>query len=367
MRKPLLVLIVSLLLLAIVVATYLFWWTSNPEEGSIAISDALGRTVKIKTPINRVIITGKGSWPITTVAYMFPEAKSDLYGLSGDINVPLFRMIDPDITSKIVPTLGAESNVEEIATMNPDVVILKSTMKSSIGDSLEGLGIKVVYVDFENMDSYLRDIKVLGKIFMDETRAEEIAKYYNETYNSILSKIPAGGNREKVLFLYYSTKGGTISFQVPGSAWLQTFMIETAGGYSLSKELSGTGWNTVSFEQMANWDPDIIFLVTYSSSPTANEVKNWLLNNSTWSDISAVKNQKVYAVPHDCGNIAALGSWDSPGSRWILGLKWMAKKINPSLFSNMDIANEAKMFYMEIYGLDEKDASLVVNGISGDL
>lgn len=62
MKKHLLVLIVPLLLLAVVVATYLLWWTSNPEESSITITDALGRTVKIKTPINRVIITGFVVW-----------------------------------------------------------------------------------------------------------------------------------------------------------------------------------------------------------------------------------------------------------------------------------------------------------------
>jgi iron complex transport system substrate-binding protein len=367
-RKGVLAIVIVMLLLATSLAVYLILQMKSPsEENFIIVTDALGRSVNITLPINRVIISGKSAWPITTVAYMFPNAKNVLYGLSENINVTLFQTVDPNITSKIVSTAAAEPNVEEIVAMDPDVVILKTLMKSTIGDSLEELGIKVVYVDFETLDSYLRDTKVLGKIFMDEKRAEEIVDYYNETCHSILSKIPPSGEREKVLLLYYSAKGGTISFNVPGEGWLQTFMIETAGGYPLSKELPGTGWNTVSFEQIATWNPDIIFVVTYSKSPTANDVKTMLLNNVAWSDISAVKNRKVYAVPHDCGNVAALGSWDCPGSRWILGLKWMAKKIKPSLFSNLDIANEAKTFYMEMYGLDENDANIVVNGISGDL
>lgn len=369
MRKSVItVIIVIVLLLAACLAGYWIWQRSpKSEENFIIVTDALGRDVNITLPINRVVIAGKSAWPITTVAYMFPNAKNVLYGLSENINVSLSQMIDPNITSKIVSTAGAEPNVEEVAAMDPDVVILKTSMKSTIGDSLEELGIKVVYVDFENLDSYLRDTKVLGKIFRDEKRAEEIADYYNETYNSILSKTSSGGGREKVLLLYYSTKGGTISFNAPGEGWLQTSMIETAGGYPLSKELPGTGWNTVSFEQIAEWNPDIIFVVTYSKSPTASEVKTLLLNNATWNGISAVENKKVYAVPHDCGNVAALGSWDCPGSRWILGLEWMAKKINPLLFSDLNIANEAKTFYMEMYGLNEEDASTVVSGILGDL
>ncbi len=366
MRKNLLFLTIAVLLIAAFAAAYLIWQNPLTKEDSITVTDALGRTIQIKTPITKVIVAGKNSWPIITVAYMFPNAKNLLYAISGNMNVSLFRMIDPDMTSKIVTTPAEDLGAEELAKMKPDVVILKSTMKK-LGDSLEALKIKVVYVDFETLETYIRDVKVLGKIFMDEMKAEEIVNYYNETYYSILSQIPAEGKREKVLFLYYNTRGGTISFQVPGQGWLQTFMIETAGGYPLSNELFGTGWNTVSFEQIANWNPDIIFLVTYSKSPVASEVKNWILNNAGWEDISAVKNGKVYAVPHDCENVGALGSWDCPGSRWIIGLQWMAKKINPSIFGNLDITNEAKIFYMKMYGLNEYEANIIVNEISGDL
>jgi iron complex transport system substrate-binding protein len=360
MRKNLLALTIAILLLILCLTAYYAWLSPNQNEGTIMVTDALGRTVKIKTPINRVIITGKSAWPILTVAYMFPNAKNVLYGLSPSINVPLFQKIDPNITSKIVST---EPSVEEIANAKPDVVILKSTMKK-LGDQLEELGISVVYVDFENLESYLRDLKVLGKVFMNETRGEELAKFYNDTYNVIISKTKklADTEREKVLFLYYSTKNG---YQAPGNGWLQTFMIEAAGGYPLSKEISGTGWNTVNFEQIASWNPDIIFLVTYSNSPTSSNVKKQLLENATWSSISAIQNKTVYAVPDDCG-VGALGSWDCPGSRWILGLQWMAKKIHPELFSDLDIIEEAKRFYMELYGLSEEAANEIIGRITGD-
>ncbi|MEM3898932.1 MAG: ABC transporter substrate-binding protein [Candidatus Bathyarchaeia archaeon] len=363
MRKSFIALIISLLLLVLCLTAYYAWLSPNLNEGTIVVTDALGRTVKIKMPVNKVIITGKSAWPITTVAYMFPNAKNVLYGLSASINVSLFQKIDPDLASKIVPT--TELSVEEIAKAQPDVVILKSTPSmKELGDQLEGLGINVVYVDFENLESYIRDLKVLGKIFMDEERGEKLAKYYNETYNIIASKTKTltESERKKVLFLYYSIKNG---FQVPGSSWLQTFMIEAAGGYALSKEVSGTGWNPVNFEHIAEWNPDIIFLVTYSNSPTSSMVKKQLLENATWNEISAIKSGMVYAFPDDC-SVGALGSWDCPGSRWILGLEWMAKKICPELFSELDIREETKRFYVEMYGLSRSDAETIIGQITGD-
>ena len=111
-------------------------------------------------------------------------------------------------------------------------------MKSNVGDPLENVGITVVYVDFEELDSYLRDIHVLGKIFGDEERAESISSYYEEKYHSILeeTKDIADVDRPRALLLYYNARGDTISFMAPGAIWLQTSMIHVAGGYPLSQD-----------------------------------------------------------------------------------------------------------------------------------
>ncbi|MEM1586179.1 MAG: ABC transporter substrate-binding protein [Candidatus Bathyarchaeia archaeon] len=376
MRKSIITLIVLVLLASISIIIYYVWLSPIPSEETsklrettgasgvqetVEVIDALNRIVEIKMPINRVIIAGKGSWPIMTVAYMFPNAKKVLYGLSANLNTTLFKMADPNLADKIV---SIELNVEEISKAKPDVVILKTTMRS-LGDQLEGLGINVVYVDLENLESYVRDLRVLGKIFMDEKRGEELVRYYSGWVNSIASTVPPEAGRPKVLFLYYSVKGGEVAFNVPGSGWLQTFMVEAAGGYPLSREVPGTGWNTVTFEQIARWGPDIIFIVTYSTKPSPGDVKGRLLGEAMWGDIPAIQGGRVYAVPDDC-KVGALGSWDTPGSRWILGLMWMAKKIHPEIFNDLNIVEETKRFYMEMYGLSQLDAEEVINQITGD-
>jgi iron complex transport system substrate-binding protein len=361
--------IVSIIVLSSAMMYAVFPPTRSPQsKNSITIIDALGRTVKIDLPVKKVIITGKSAFPIVTVAYMFHEAENLIYDVDPSIaNVELFRMIDPTIESKANSQVGTSSpNVEDIASEKPDVVILKTSMQSDLGDSLEALRIKVVYVDFENLDSYMRDLVTLGKIFGDEQRGEEIANYYREIYENTLSRTSASENKPEVLFLYYSAKGGTISFNVPGKRFLQTSMIEAAGGRSFSEEFVGEGWNQVSFEQIARWNPDIIFLVTYSNSPSPSMVKENLLNDPIWKNIAAVSSGRIYAIPDDCGNMSALGSWDTPGSRWILGLRWMATKIRPDLFRDGGLENNVKEFYSNVYGLSDENVNQLVNQISGD-
>ncbi|MEM3452414.1 MAG: ABC transporter substrate-binding protein [Candidatus Hadarchaeum sp.] len=363
------------LILVVVVAAYLVIGQTSypPLTGPISVVDALGRTVQVELPVDRVIITGKSAFPITSVAYMFSSARSVLYGLDQrTASVPLFRAVDPSIDAKTVSSdLGAGSdapNVEELAKLNPDLVIFKTVVKLQVAESLESLGISVVYVDLENIDSYLRDVRLMGKLFGEEPRANKIAGYYEEKYRYVLSKtssLPLS-NRPRTLFLFYSVKGGTISFNAPGSRWLQTMMIEVAGGYPLSKELGGGGWNTVSFEQIAQWNPEIIFIVTYSDNPSPASVKENILHDPLWRDVAAVKEGRVYAVPDD-SHLIAIGSWDTPNSRWILGQLWMAKKIQPTIFTELDLTAEVRQFYREMYGLDEVGAGEIMQQITGDL
>jgi len=347
--------------------------TTSTQPSSFTVVDALGRTVQIALPVERVIITGKSAFPITSVAYTFQSTPDILYGLdSRTASTALLRMVDPGIDSKVVSDnfefASNTPNVEEIARLDPDVVVFKTAVELQTADSLDALGIKSVYIDLENLDGYVRDVRVMGRIFNDESKGNALAEYYEEKYDYVLSRTASAPmpERPRVLLLYYSTKGGTISFNAPGASWLQTLMINAAGGNALSNELTGTGWNVVSFEQIASWDPEIMFTVTYSSNPFPSNIRDNLLSDPIWADITAVREGKVYAVPDDCGNVGAVGSWESPCSRWMLGQLWMAKRIQPSLFADLDLTSETREFYMNMYGLSGDQAVTMLGQISGD-
>ena len=131
-------------------------------------------------------------------------------------------------------------------------------------------------------------------------KAEEIKEYYQDTYAEVAARHPDITDAPRVMFLYYNTKGGTAAFMSPGADWLQTNIIATAGGYPLSYELAGTGWNTVNMEQIAEWNPEIVFIVTYKADPSCQDVEDLIMADELWQDISAVENNQFYSVPDDC-------------------------------------------------------------------
>ena len=225
---------------------------------------------------------------------------------------------------------------------------LDAATKAHLVDDLrawnQAHGIPVVYVDFETPEQYSRDLAILGKVFGDEARAAEVASFYQAKMDSIQQAVK-DAPKPRVLMLYYNDKDGNVAFNVPPMTWIQTQMVKMAGGEPAWADANPTkGWTQVTLEQIAAWDADQIFVISYFKSPT--EVVDGLTADPNWQLIRAVKDNQIHPFASD------LYSWDQPDPRWILGLTWMAGKLHPDLFPNLDMTVEAQNFYHTLYGLD---------------
>ncbi len=330
--------------------------TERPAEASLTIVDALGREVILPAAPQRIVITGKALFMIADAAYIFPQAMDKIIGLgdAGQGSDNFIQLIDPNYEAK--RTLEKDAGAEAVAALNPDLVLLKSYLAESVGAPIEALGIPVVYIDFETPEQYARDLAILGKVFGDEARAAEVAAFYQNKVDEIAAAVQ-DTPKPRVLMLYYKDKDGNVAFNVPSMSWMQTQMVEMAGGEPVWADANlGKGWTQVTLEQIAAWDADQIFVISYFK-PAADVVKS-LKADPNWQSIRAVQEDKIYAFAGD------LYSWDQPDPRWILGLTWLAGKLHPDLFPSLDITAEAQNFYQTLYGLDESfvTENIVING-----
>lgn len=311
----------------------------------LTIEDALGRQVVLPAAPQRIVLTGKALFMIADAAYIFPGAAEKIVGLGSTAQGSgnFIKLIDPAYDQKAV--LERDAGAEQVAALNPDLVLMKSYLVESVGAPIEALGIPVVYIDFETPEQYLRDLAILGKVFNDEARATEVITFYQNKMDAITLAVK-DAPRPRALILNYNDKDGNVTFSVPPMNWLQTTMIELAGGEPIWGEANpAKGWTQVTLEQIAAWDADQIFIVSYFADP--NQVLESIQADPNWKGIRAVQEGKLYAFPGD------LYLWDQPDPRWILGLSWVAGKLHPELFPNLDIIAEAKIFYQTLYGLDE--------------
>lgn len=322
---------------------------------TIVITDALGREVMLEQAPQRIVVTGKGLLMIADAIYAFPEASSRIVaiGRTTQMTLDFIPAIDPNYADRTV--LDVQAGAEQIAASQPDLVLLKSISAETLGTPLEALGIPVVYVDFENPEQYERDLTTLGLIFQNEDRAQELIAFFQERTERITSVTESLTDEEKpsVLLLYYNNRDGVIAFNVPPTSFLQTWAVENAGGMPvwLDAEL-GNSWTTVTLEQIAAWDADQIYVVSYFAP--VSDVLSTLEADPQWQALRAAQTGNLYGFPAD------YYSWDQPDTRWILGLEWLATTMHPDLFADLDLQEEIRGFYSDLYALDDDAYAEVV-------
>ncbi|MDZ7844673.1 MAG: ABC transporter substrate-binding protein [Anaerolineales bacterium] len=335
----------------------------NQADSSVQITDSTGQTLVLDEVPQRIAVAGKATVMVQDAVFLFEEAEDRVIALENR-NQSAFGflpVVDPTFEQKEFIEMNA--GPEQIAAVNPDLVIMKNFLKDSLGASLESLDIPVFYLDLETPEAFYQDVTALGELFANPARAEEINRFYQERVELVESLTADLSPEQKpsVLVLEYSDRGGETAFSVPPVSWLQTRMVEIAGGTPIWKGMdAGGGWSVVTLDQIAAWNPDQIYIIDYQGK--AAEVTERLRENDIWSSLKAVENDQLYAFAFD------YYSWDQPDTRWILGLEWMASKIHPENAPEIDILEQVEEFYVTLYRLDQETiAEDVISKLTGDL
>ncbi len=316
----------------------------------LELTDAAGRTVRLEALPQRILVVGRGPHMSLHVLYMFEEGRERLIGSESRAATPsdFLPMVDPRFSE--IEILAANPNVEQIVALAPDLVIMKGLMEDATATALGEVGIPVLYVNLETVEEFFQDLANIGAVLGNTERAEEIAAYYQTRLDLLAERMANLAEEDKpdVLLMSYSDRGGEVAVQVPAAAWMQTTQVVRAGGHPvwLDSAAPTDGWTVVNLEQISQWNPDMIFvIVPYSADPQA--ILDSLKADSNWAALQAVQNGQMYGFPRD------VFGWDQPEPRWILGMQWLATKIHPELFSDLDIDAEVVSYFSQLYGMSQ--------------
>ncbi len=310
------------------------------------LTDALGREIVLDELPERVVIAGRAAQLILHAAYFFDQADARVVAMEQRTQrgTSMLPLVDTAFAETI--QLERDASAEAIASANPEVVLLKSYLAGSVGAPLEALDLTTLYLDLETPEQFFRDVRVLGAVFGDPGRAEEVLVFYQDRLDLVsraTASVPAE-DRPRVLLLQYTDRGGEVAVNVPPAEWLQTMLVELAGGEPVWLDAAGSGWTVVDFEQIAAWDPDYVFVVNYGEDPAlATEA---LRADGNWAALRAVREGHLLGFPGD------FVSWDQPDPRWILGLEWLANRLLPEGSFPFDAQSAMRTFYEELYRLD---------------
>lgn len=307
--------------------------TNSPSsELSNIITDMSGKEIKLKNQINKV-------------SCIHPIASHMVWRLAPDkianTDVQFVKRLDLMPEKEVerlkkLPALNTYSegvNTEAVLNVNPDCLITmtKDPNKDSYQEKLDD--IPVIKLSKDTLQDYGESFRIVGKIVGNEKEGNELADYWNETFEKIIEEVDKVKPANKIRIYYAQPKANC----TVGPKTIMASIIGYIGGENFydTHELSSSQEQNESIEtgieEIIMWNPEIIIAKNQKAYDD-------IMSNPAWKQVDAVINNKVYVTK----KYSMLDRIQS-----IMGLIWTAKTIYPNI--NIDFNEEMKNFYSKVY------------------
>lgn len=316
----------------------------NVSNGPRSVVDMTGETIKLPENVNKIFVDwASGITLVTTLG-----ATEKLVCVPTAFETDTFawtRIICPAIDS-VKKDDDAYTNVETALTYGPDLVVTKT--KDNI-ETYQNLGMTVIYVDFNNNESFKESLKIVGKA-LGESEYEVAEKYceYFDTNHKMVTDRLKNVDQDAKQTVYYVDSRFVDPYHSVGRGEIQEEWITAAGGIlATASEFEGRNLE-INAEKILEINPDIFVIGAQNQA----EVYDLLIKDPVLSGSDAVKNNKVYRIPQ------GLFPWCRTGPEAAIQMIWAGKLLYPTEFEDVDVKSIAKDFYKEFYGADVSDETL---------
>jgi cobalamin transport system substrate-binding protein len=279
-----------------------------PSSGNLALTDGLGREVKLNGPAQHVVSLA----PSNTEILFAIGAGAQVVGRDALSDFPAEAKNLTDIGS----TFDA-LNTEQIVSLKPDLVLAAEINTPEQVKQLEGLGLTVYYLKNPlTLEEMYGNLAIVGQLTGHEKEAAALTESLKARVAAVDQKIAPISSRPNVFYELDATDPAKP--YTAGKGTFITQLIERAGGHNIAADIDG--YPQLSLEQVVAADPSFIILgdSAYGITPES------IAARPGWENLSAVKNNKIF--PFDDNLVSR------PGPRLVDALEEVAKLLRPELF-----------------------------------
>jgi len=303
-----------------VMATNAYSFTTAPAAIVIPsqITDDLGRIIDIDGAPEKIVSLAPSNTEI-----LFALGLGDsVVGVSDFCNYPQevnTRSALADGNAGKIARVGNAFavNIEAIAALEPDMVMVFGYNLPTYVEQLETLGLTVIVLGPESIEDILANIELVGSI----TGLGQEAKELTDQLKADLAIITAETALVSRPTVFCETGyGGGI--WTTGSGSFVSNLIMLAGGTDIGVGVSKNNPN-ISLEYLVAADSEMIIL---ADAPwvTASDVK---ARGGAWNDLSAVQNDKIYDIDADVIS--------RNGPRVVEGIMALLEIIHPDIYAEL--------------------------------
>ncbi|MEI8246928.1 MAG: cobalamin-binding protein [Lentisphaerota bacterium] len=235
-----------------------------------------------------LICMGLAAYAEPRIVSLSPSITEIIFLLGkGDCLVGRSSYCDYPAEAKKLPVVGnfGAPFLEHLASVKPDYVITTKLKDKASKQAMESLGAKVIMLDDNCFDDYIKCVKMLGDILSCQAAANaEVWRFSKalENFKIQADKVSAASRPKVYIEVWHRpllTCGG------------KTFindMIEYAGGINIGRN-EKSEYFPCSIEWIMQQNPDIIICPAMGSGKSGEVAKR-----EGWQQISAVKNNHIY-------------------------------------------------------------------------
>ncbi|MET2825746.1 ABC transporter substrate-binding protein [Mesorhizobium shangrilense] len=315
------------------------------------VTDQLNRTVTVPDHVERIVVLQHQTLDILVEL----GAADKIVGVlrTWQKLIPGLDKYAPQLTSLPMPGDLSTVNVEEVLKLKPDVVFVTNYAPPAMIDQLAQAGLPVVAISlskgegveapklnptFSDDDvAYSEGLKIgvrlIGDIVGKRERADRLLDYAFAQRKLVEERVASIPGAERVKLYMANPDMNTY-----GSGKYTGVIMKRSGGVNVAAGVRGA--TKVSMEDVLAWNPQVIF-VQDRYAPVADEIRK----GPAWQHVDAVENKRLYITPE------YVKPWGYPLPEALaLGELWMAKKLYPQRFADLDMQKQADAYYQQFYG-----------------
>lgn len=309
------------------------------QNQGFTITDSTGQKVHFDKAPQRIVVLDADAYNLINM----------LGGSSKVVGVSKMMSETPGMVKAAVAGTWQDPNVAEILSLKADVVFAYAqyTNQKAV-KQLQDAGVKVVYINADNIASLTGDVTATGEILGTQKKAQEfntLAEKYMNLVRERVAKIPT--DKRVSVYLEEYGQGKTAGKGSAAGALLN------AAGVNNIAENQGQ-FATVNSSWILQENPDMVIkLETDGMGVLGNDVTDTskaqkayqsLISRPGWDNMKAVKNNKVYLMD----NNLILSD-----TNIIPGMLYVAKAAYPNEFKDIDPAKIQNQINTQFLGKTE--------------
>lgn len=323
--------------------------SAEPASGPHTIVDMEGTSVVLPDRIEKVVCIQP---TLTEYIIAFGEGDKLVGTHKNALNKVWLQKVWPEISD--LRPYSYTAAAEDVLAVGADLVIVPN---GQAAEPLRAAGIPTVVVMLNDPDGDYQHIRIMGEIF-GKGMAARIEAWISEV-EAVKAEINAELDRNgitegpSVYMVNGQSDHGIFYPQGGGGSALESYLNGIRGVLAL-KDFPGDG-NMPSEEEILATNPEVILIGGRNGVP----LKNAVLEDPVWADISAVQSERVYNVP-----IGGIG-WDQGYIALPVELKFWANVLYPEIFQ-YDLTEDIIAFYQEYFGcaLTEQEVMYMLKGMT---